>query len=162
MPDAAMLDQWAAWLDPGKLNETANRQKSWRRCFAHIFDAPAEPFRTRHHKTLGAVLAAWRENPATQSDVDDYARQIGLSISFRKGDTDQRFETARLFIPSNSASLHALFAGTPWAGRLGAPGPWAGVLRQMPEQLWDYGKSDKGLPSKVAGIMIELAAALEV
>jgi len=71
------------------------------------------------------------------------------------------FDTARLFVPAKHPALHQLFAGTPWAGRMAAPGPWAGVLRQMPKELWFNGKCDKGLDAKASGLFISLAAALE-
>ena len=54
--------------------------------------------------------------------------------------------------------LHALFEGTPWGGRLGAPGPWGTVLRQMPREYWTVSTCDKGLNKAAKGLMISLLA----
>jgi hypothetical protein len=109
---------------------------------------------------VGAVLAGFRETK-NRTDADHYLPQLGLTLSWERDDALQVYETARLFVPAKSPALYALFAGTPWAGRPAAPGPWAGVLRQMPRGLWESGKCGKGLDKKASGIFIRLADALE-
>ncbi|MGH6972283.1 MAG: hypothetical protein ACREEQ_11795, partial [Caulobacteraceae bacterium] len=161
MPSAEDLAQWAAWLKPNELAETAEREKSWRRCFGYMLQAQPEIFRTRHFKSLGAVLETFRARPDVVGDVEDYLPHADLALTWPKDEPLRTFDNARLFIPASSAALHQLFAGTGWAGRLGAPGPWIGVLRQAPKDLWSPGKSDKGLDRKRSGIFVRLAAALE-
>jgi hypothetical protein len=161
MPDAATLDEWAAWLAPDDLAETAGRQKTWRRCLDYLMNATPETFRTRHFKSIGAVLASFRQRTEALGDLDDYLPAVGLAFSWPEEQREHTYATGRLFVPTSSPPLHALFEGTPWAGRLAAPGPWNGVLRQMPRHLWENGKCDKGLDRKAAGIFIDLAKALE-
>lgn len=160
MPGRADLEQWSAWLRADQLNETATREKTWRRCFIHMLNAQPEAMRTRAMKSVGEVLQKYRDIDNLE-DADDYLRLVGLSLSFCKDDVEKKFTTARLFVPAKHPALHQLFVGTPWAGRLSAPGPWAGVLRQMPKGLWVNGKCDKGLDAKASGIFISLAGALE-
>jgi hypothetical protein len=161
LPDEVELEQWRAWLKPTELAETATREKTWRRCLVHLLDAQPEVFRSRHYKSVGAVLDAFKQKPDFIGDLEDYLPQVGLALSFRRGETQHTWDRARLFVPAKSAALHALYAGTPWAGRPAAPGPWVGVLRQMPRELWENGKSDKGLDRKASGLFINLADALE-
>lgn len=161
MPAPPELLQWAAWLAPDKLAETATREKTWRRCFTHMLAAQPELWRTRHYKSVGAVLEAYKGKPDFVSDIEEYLPQMGLSISWPKAEAIKDFNNARLFVPAKHPALHGLFSGTPWAGRLAAPGPWVGVLRQMPRELWENGKCDKGLDAKASGIFIQLKAALD-
>lgn len=163
LPDPAELAQWGAWLKADTLSETSEREKTWRRCFTHTLNAQPDVFRSRHHKSVGSVLLAWRDKgDGAFGDVEDYLPQVGLSVSWRDDELDRTFATARLFVAANNPATHALFVGSRWAGRLGAPGPWAPVLRQMPKHLWKNGKCDKGLDRKASGLFINLAAALEV
>ena len=96
-----------------------------------------------------------------RDDAEARLPEVGLTISWERGEPED-FEHARLFIPTKHPALHALFAGTSWAGRLGENGPWAGVLRQMPHQLRENGKCDKGLDRKMAGLFVRLADVLEI
>lgn len=161
MPHASELDEWKAWLQADQLAETATREKTWRRCFTHMLQAQPDVFRNQHHKSIGSALEVWKKNADAWVDVEKALALIGLSISYPKDEPLCDFSTARLFVPARHPALNALFAGTPWAGRLAAPGPWAGVLRQMPRELWENGKCDKGLDKKASGLFISLAAALE-
>lgn len=162
LPSPGELAQWAEWLRPDQLAETATREKTWRRCLMHLLGAQPEVFRTRARHSVGDVLDYWRRNDADGfADVESYLPQVGLTISWAREELEHRWDNARLFVPAKSPSLHALFIGTPWAGRLAAPGPWVGVLRQMSRELWENGKCDKGLDAKASGVFIQLAAALE-
>lgn len=161
MPTAAELAQWGALLRADELAETAGRERTWQRCLKYILGAQPEIFRQRHYKSVGDVLAAYRTNPSNSADVEDYLPQVGLTLSWPRDDVMRSFETGRLFVPATSAALHHLFVGTPWAGRLAAPGPWIGVLRQAPKALWANGVCDKGLDRKARGIFIDLTKALE-
>jgi hypothetical protein len=158
MPTTAELAEWATWLKADELAETSTREKTWRRCWKIMFDVQPDVFRTRHFKSVGAVLAAWKERPDQFGDVEEYLPQVGLTVSFER-DAARSWEDARLFVPTNHPAVRALFEGTPWAGRLAAPGPWNGVLRQMPRHLWENGKCNKGLDAKAAGVFIRLADA---
>ena len=88
-----------------------------------------------------------------------------MTISWPRDDYGQpvleEWATARLFIPAKHPGLNILYAGTPWAGRMGTPGPWTGVLRQMPPHLWKPGKCDRGLDKKASGILVNLADVFE-
>ncbi|HEV2530933.1 hypothetical protein [Phenylobacterium sp.] len=160
MPGKADLAQWTAWLSADQLAETATREKTWRRCFTHMLQAQPDVYRSYAKKSVAAYIEAWRD----KGHVDDVLvrlPEVGLSVSWPKGAPEGDFLSARLFVPAKHPALHTLFAGTPWAGRMAAPGPWAGVLRQMPRELWENGKCDKGLDRKASGIFINLAEALE-
>lgn len=175
MPDEAELAEWAALLRPDRLVETSGREKTWRRAFMHLVEAQPETLRHLSHKSLGSILLAWRrsfepgysmEDGSTASllQVMNHLTLFGMSISWGKDQhgapLPETWEYARLFVPAKHPGLNSLFAGTPWAGRMGAPGPWLGVLRQMPRHLWEPGKCDKGLDRKASGIFINLAEAL--
>lgn len=170
MPEAAELAEWAALLKPDTLVETSGREKTWRRAFVHVFEAQPENLRHSTHKSVGSMLMGFRNNftdeepKSSRDDVMNVLKLFGMSLSWG---TDQHgaplpetWEYARLFIPAKHPGLNILFAGTPWPGRMGAPGPWLGVLRQMPAHLWKPGKCDKGLDKKASGIFIMLADAL--
>ena len=159
MPDAEELAQWAKWLAPDALIETSGREKTWRRCLAHMLQAQPETLRTRGFKSLGAALESWRKTGGLD-DAEQTCGLLGLAISFPEGAANGVYEDGWLFVPTNHAAVHQVFVGTPWAGRLAAPGPWAGVLRQMPRHVWRNGKCDKGLDRKSSGVFIHLAAAL--
>jgi hypothetical protein len=161
MPDTAELEEWTQLLRPDRLVETSGREKTWRRCFIHMLDAQPDTLRNAGKKSLSSALIEWREN---QFDPTDTLRMFGMAISWGKDQhgapNPETWEYARLFIPAKHPGLNTLFSGTPWAGRMGAPGPWLGVLRQMPKGLWKEGKCDKGLDRKASGIFINLADAL--
>ena len=169
MPDAGALDEWRTLLPPLELAETAAREETWQRCFWLLMDAQPEVLRTRHHRSIGAAVAEWRDAEAREPgsgatsqlhSLEEVLTICGLALSFPKG-FDTQFDHARLFVPFKSPGLHALFDGSPWAGRQGAPGPWGGVLRQAPRELWTASVCDKGLNRAARGLMISLKAALE-
>lgn len=169
MPDEVELAEWVALLAPNTLTETSGKEKTWRRCFMHLLEAQPETLRnSRAAKSVGAALLSWRDSETGSLDMifspDETLRLFGMAISFGKDQhgaaNPQTWQYARLFIPAKHPGLNTLFAGTPWAGRMGAPGPWLGVLRQMPRHLWEPGKCDKGLDRKASGVFIELAEAL--
>lgn len=161
LPDASELKEWTDLLRPDRLVETSGREKTWRRCFMHLMEAQPEVIRHTSKKSVGAALMDWRENGY---DPQDTLKMFGMAISWGKDDfgaaMPETWDYARLFVPAKHPGLNSLFAGTPWAGRMGAPGPWLGVLRQMPKHLWKEGKCDKGLDKKASGIFINLDAAL--
>jgi hypothetical protein len=161
LPTAEDMAQWCAWLKPSELAETATQEASWRRCFTHMLLAQPEVLRQQAGKvrSIGDALERFRADAAGDLDAIAVAKLNGLALSWPKGET-QLFENARLFVPAKHPALHSLFAGTPWAGRLGAPGPWIGVLRQMPVELFHNGKGE-GLDGKASGMFIHLAKALE-
>lgn len=172
MPDEAELAEWATLLKPDTLVETSGRERTWRRAFMHLLQAQAEVLRHGTHRSVGSVLLGYRtsfepgtsEKTAGLADVMNVLTLFGMSISWGKDQhgapLPETWEYARLFVPAKHPGLTLLFAGSPWPGRMGAPGPWLGVLRQMPRHLWKNGKCDKGLDDKASGIFINLADAL--
>ncbi len=161
MPTEDDLAPWRDWLAPHELAETATREASWERCWWHMMDAQPESLKTAARRSVGAAVNAWRS--AGFGELEAVTRtltHVGLALSWPKG-CEETFELARLFVPLKSPPLHELFAGTPWKGRLGAPGPWGGVLRQMPKHLWKMSTCDKTLNRAARGLMIDLAALLE-
>ncbi len=146
-PDAGELAQWGERLDASRLMETAGRQKTWQRCLAHLLDANPEALRTWTHKSIGSALDAFRLRPSDAfEELQRVLKACGLLMRFGRFDA-REITTARLFVPNASPSLHAVFEGTAWAGRLGAPGPWGPVLRQMPRDCW------VSTPARVGGRM---------
>lgn len=174
MPEPAELLEWQALLKATTLVETSGRERTWRRAFMHLIDAQPDSLRTLTHKSVGSALLAWRNNfgrldvvekKASLEDVLFTLKHFGMTISFGRdqfgADLPEEWKHARLFIPAKHPGLNVLFAGTPWAGRMGAGGPWLNVLRQMPKHLWTPGKCDKGLDKKASGIFVNLAEALD-
>lgn len=172
MPDDVEIQLWQGLLKAEQLVETSGREKTWRRAFMHMIDAQPEQLRTNRHKSIGSVLLAWRGNftpgfvgdKASIDDVIYTLKTFGMTVSWGKDQFNQpqleEWATARLFIPAKHPGLNVLFAGTPWAGRMGTPGPWVGVMRQMPKHLWKPGKCDRGLDAKASGIFVNLADVL--
>ena len=168
-PDAGELRQWATWLKPEALEETSEKQSTWQRCWWHMMEAQPEVWRASSVKSVGQVLTDWRTWCDDQSDTIDIKKraeevnqklaQVGLAISFPKG-ADHVFRAARLFVPLKQPALHSLFADTAWAGRQGQPGPWGGVLRQMPQEYWFISTCDRVVNVAQKGLMIELAMVL--
>lgn len=161
LPDETELAKWAALLAPQTLVETSGREKTWRRCFMHLLEAQPETLRTLSKKSVGAALLEHRD---AAWDPHDTLKLFGMTLSWGLDQfgapLPKDWAHARLFVPAKHPGLNVLFAGTPWAGRMGAPGPWMGVLRQMPKHLWENGKCDKGLDRKASGIFIRLADVL--
>ncbi|WP_313010673.1 hypothetical protein [Brevundimonas sp.] len=173
MPDEVELQLWQGLLKSSDLVETSGKERTWRRAFMHMIEAQPEQLRTNRHRSVGSVLAAWRANfvpgfvgeNASYEDVIYTLKNFGMTISWGKDEFGQpmleEWATARLFIPAKHPGLNILYAGTPWAGRMGTPGPWTGVLRQMPPHLWKAGKCDRGLDRKASGILVNLADVFE-
>lgn len=159
-PDAAELDEWAALLKPSELSETSGREKTWRRCFIHMLDAQPDALRTYSKKSVGEALLNFKTSPQSSEDVNHILKMCGLAVSWEDG-APETWAEARLFVPAKHPMLNTLFTGTAWAGRMGAPGPWLGVLRQMPKPLWSNGKCGRGLDRKASGIFIRVADALD-
>lgn len=160
MPEPGELVDWQRWLDPKELDEIANRERTWRRCLVHLLNAAPEQWRTKGDKTIGAVLGELSRDAGWSQTADERLQEIGMALSWPNGHHD--YATARLFVPSNHPAVQALFAGTPWGGHPGAPGPWAGALRQAPRDLWERGVCAKGLDHKSKGLFIQIARALDV
>jgi hypothetical protein len=150
-----------AWLKADELVETAGKEKTWRRCLTMMLQAQPDILRHETHKTVGDALAKFKDDSGVGvDDVVRWIKPVGLSVSFADG-APLTYDNLRLFVPAKHVGLHSLFEGTPWAGRLGAPGPWIGVLRQAPRDVWAPGKCGRGLDKKASGIFIQLAAALD-
>ncbi len=172
MPTAEELLEWQGLLRAEQLVETSGRERTWRRAFMHLIEAQPDTIRNVKHKSVGSVLLAWRNNwggviddKASLEDVLFTLKHFGMTLSFGKdkfgAPNPEDWAHARLFIPAKHPGLNVLFSGTPWAGKMGAPGPWLGVLRQMPKHLWENGKCDRGLDKKASGIMVRLSEALD-
>jgi hypothetical protein len=160
-PDAEQLALWKGWLKADELVETAGKEKTWRRCLTMMLQAQPDILRHETHKTVGDALAKFKDDSGVGvDDVVRWIKPVGLSVSFADG-APLTYDNLRLFVPAKHVGLHSLFEGTPWAGRLGAPGPWIGVLRQAPRDVWAPGKCGRGLDKKASGIFIQLAAALD-
>ena len=163
MPDAAELAQWGEWLRADQLAETAGRQKTWQRAFFYLLEATPEALRhNTHHKSLASALEAFERQPENaREDLDKVAQACGVAISFPKLCTEPpSIDNARVFVPFSSPGLHDLFEGTAWAGAAGAPGPWGGVLKQMPPEWFTVATARKGLNKAARGLMIDLAKVL--
>ncbi len=161
-PDKAQIAEWQGWLKADQLDETSARQKTWERCFWHMLNAQPDVLRSYAHKSVGSAIEAFVRQPANAlTDLEFTLRNCGLAVSFPKG-ADQTPEFARLFVPFNSPPLHQLFVGTPWAGRQGAPGPWGGVLKQMPRDWFRIDVCDKALNRAAKGLKIELARVIDL
>jgi hypothetical protein len=172
MPEPGELKDWQRWLDPRELDEIANRERTWRRCFVHLLNAAPDAWRTLSDKTIAGVLGQMREEDRKTTapvggdpigwarTADERLQQVGMALSWPEA-TPRDYANARLFIPSNHPAVQALFAGTPWAGHAGAPGPWSNALRQAPRELWERGVCAKGLDRKTKGLFVAVARALD-
>lgn len=161
LPDQAELDEWKKLLLASDLEETSGREKTWRRCFMQIMDAQPDGLRQYSKKSAGEALFAFSKGGYGVEDVNNVLKVCGMSLSWPKDTFGETWDNARLFIPAKHPALNTLLAHTPWAGRMGAPGPWLGVLKQMPRHLYAPGKCGKGLDKKASGIFVNVADALD-
>lgn len=159
-PTAEDLAEWSTLLKADELEETSSKQRTWQRCFMVMLQVQPDVWRNTSVKSIGAVLERFRDGPDNADDATRHLSAVGMAISWAQ-DKPQVWDTARLFVPASNPGLHDLFEGTPWAGRVGDTGPWAQVLRQMPQHLWASGKCGKGLGKKGSGIFINIKDALE-
>jgi energy-coupling factor transporter ATP-binding protein EcfA2 len=163
-PDPSQVKEWQDLLRADQLAETSNREMTWRRCFMHLLQAQPENLRTSSKKSIGTALQLFKTNELSAEATQDVLQLFGMALSWPCEDgrkLPETWDNVRLFVPAKHPGLNVLFAGTPWAGRMGSIGPWIGVLRQMPRHLWVNGKCDRGLDRKTSGVMISLAAALD-
>lgn len=161
MPSAGQLAEWSTWLAPAKLEETAGREMSWERCFWYLMGAQPEALRNNHYKSVGAAVEAYGRSADALRDLTDVLGLCGMAVSFGKGAVVGAYEEARLFVPFNSPALNALFEGSKYEGKKGAPGPWGSLLRQMPRTYFTVSTCDKGLNKAARGLMINLSAVLK-
>jgi hypothetical protein len=169
LPEPGELVDWQRWLNPRELDEITSGERSWRRCMMHLLNASVEQWKTLTQKNLGELFAKIQAAESAGEDASGWWTTIierlpalGMSITWPNGAFSGPFDTAELFLPANHPSVQAVFEGTPWSGRRGAPGPWCNALRQAPRQLWRNGKSGKGLDRKASGIFINIKQALDV
>ncbi|HEY1447498.1 MAG TPA: hypothetical protein VGF33_03100 [Caulobacteraceae bacterium] len=163
------LKLWADWLAPTQLSETAQQEDAWERCFWHMLSAQPDALRQSRFRTAGDVLKVWRGSDENTLSPDEEGLSVaktqallnlcGLALSWQKGFAP-RWQFARLFVPMSSPALHAVFEGTAWAGRMGAPGPWGGVLRQAPRYLWTVQACIHLLNRSTRGLMFNLPMTL--
>lgn len=162
MPTEGELAEWQGLLAPMDLAETAEKKKTWRRCFDVIMDMAPDTWRSEGGpKTIGGQLEQVKNDPGTQDAAVKKLAPFGITLSWPDGDRQMAWQGARLFIPASHPGMHDLLQATPWAGRMGDTGPWIGVLRQMPQALFENGKCDRGLDKKRSGIFIKLAQVWE-
>jgi hypothetical protein len=162
MPNPEEMMKWLNWLRADQLAELVGREKSWKRCFTLMLQTQPETLKHKTHvKCIGDAVTTYRDDPTNMgTDLEEVLKVNGLALSWAHGEM-QTFDSARLFVPATHPAVHNLFAGTQWQGRMGAPGPWIGVLRQAPKHLWENGVCGKGLDKKAKGIFIRLKDALE-
>ena len=163
-PEADLLDEWAEKLSPGSLMELETASEGWADCLDQLLNVQPEPFKHAAYKSVGELLAAWRDAKIKTSldpteSVEAHMRKalahVGLGLHQLKTGADG-IHTASLFVPSVSPLTAKLFEGTKWAGR----GVWASSLRQMPRSYWRTQKVLIGLTRK-SGIAISLTAILK-
>jgi hypothetical protein len=150
---------WAGWRRPA--GRDGGREKTWRRCFTHMLQAQPDTWRTYSHKSVGWIEAWGRRADGRLPRHGEAPAEVGPDRQLRPR-AIRGPGHARLFVPAKHPALHELFKGTPWAGRLAAPGPWAGVLRQMPAACGRTASATRAWIAKAKGIFIRLADALEV
>lgn len=154
-PTPGELAEWAEWLKPDQLAETASFVPNWRQCLNHLLDARPDTLRNFSSKSVGMAVDLYRTK-ATDCDLENVVKQVGLAVSW-PDDKPPTWENARLFVPSTHPAVNDLFRGTQWAGRAGATGVWAGALRQAPEAVVSVGVCGKGLDKKRSGVFVNLA-----
>ena len=140
MPTEDELRQWARDLDARDLAEFESATPNWKLCLRHLLQAQPDSYRTYRHRSVGALLAAWKE-ATDKREADDEANianlprrlgNVGLGIVFSKGKKGS-WDGSWLFVPNDHNQLNAIFQDTKWQGLRGSAGVWTGALRQAPQ-----------------------------
>lgn len=160
-PDYAQLDEWARLLAPHSLAELELATDGWTDCLDQLLNAQPDALRNTPHKSVGAMLADYRDQKIEPhlydggaESVDTRMRKmlasVGLGLIQPKSGA-MGFETAELFVPASHPATSALFAGSIWHGR----GVYISSLRQAPRGMWRTVKGNVGIQKK-SGIAINL------
>lgn len=142
MPTVEQIKEWLVLLAPTQLSETSGKERTSQRCFAHLLQARPDSMRGQAFGTVEECLMAFRNGRVGNGDwdaaepIEDVNKRLyrfGVKLSWEKS-AAKDWDSAWLFVPDKHEALHALFQGTPWAGKSGAKGPWLGVLGQLPSE----------------------------
>jgi len=156
MPTDAQLEDYAELVDPCGLVEIRQQMTDWEKCMVHLLGAMPEQLKHYDKKTIGQVVALYvKAEGRSDADMDKLLSGFRLCLSFKKNEP-VTFENARLFVPNIDPALVDLFANTSWAGKKGSTGPWNGVLKQAPRELWEETGSTKGGLGTVRGIAFNI------
>lgn len=158
--------EWIKLLSPKKLNELWAMQSAWRKCLDHLLGAQPEALRHASYKSIGQIIAAWRDKRLTKDSGDltvsederckTLLKLCGLTMVQPREGGGEGYKSGRLFVPFSHPQLIKIYAGTNWAGA----GVWAGALRQIPSALWRSGVAEIDV-GKQKGLLIHIAAILD-
>lgn len=138
--DAEALAEWVRKVPPPVKTVT------WQRMVAFMMETRPEEFRDpkTKDKSLEAIIMSLRDEmksgePHLVKDALDAAnvkvRPFGMFFDFDPEVSGSlSFDDVELFIPNGHAGMVSLMSGSDWGGRVGATGPWHGVLKQAAMQ----------------------------
>lgn len=128
-----------------RLAETANIKPNWERCLDWLLAAQPDAWRGLKMRSVGEFLEAVIKNQL-HAEADETQLQVarqrlaqaGLGLVMRPNETLEL--THHLAVPAAHQQVGALFRGSTWGTRAGAPeGTWATALRLAPGNLAEPG-----------------------
>jgi hypothetical protein len=147
------LVQWRELLQVDSMAEFEDAAENWRLCLDHMLSVPVEAWRNGTRRTVGQVLHEYysaSEN-MTLTQARDLLAQAGLTIVMR----EDYMRRPWLAIPNQNPLTRTLFAGSKWAGDLGAS-VWTGAFRQAPPDLCQPGRAKiNGVTGRASLISLE-------
>lgn len=176
--DSDLWADWAKMLAPGKLIEMQMTSSNWADCWDVMLSASPMAWARYKSKSLRALLVAFRDEKNLEAALEEKEGQtspiqipdrkalikrlrerlgeVGLGLKFT--DRYYDYDSAQLFVPTNTRSLQALTRDTEYAGR----GQLTNALRQMPEEWIEINVVGRVGGTSMRGTAIHLAKALPV
>ena len=127
---------WRELLCADTMAEFEDAAENWRLCLDHLLSVPVEAWRGGTRKTVGQVINEYltKSSEMSLTEARTLLSQAGLTIVMR----EQYLQQAWLAVPNQNPLTRNLFAGSKWAGEIGAS-VWANALRQGPRETIDVG-----------------------
>lgn len=127
------LKPWSSILAAANVAEFEDATENWRGCLSHMLSVTPEPWRNSSTVSAGQILSDYWNNTA-EGDFSTAKKQlakVGLAL-VKVGRTSR---PNYLAVPNQGVLTRSLFAGSKWAGDMGAS-VWAGALRQAEDHLF--------------------------
>lgn len=135
--------EWAKHLPASNLAETTGYSNESEGCLQHLLSATPDLVRQGTRETISYYIGRAKidaEQSVRTNDPDDASRvlaKIGIRV-YRDATlitSDNAGRTTPVWwvaVSSTHPGLNAIFHGTHWKGKPGAPGTWAQALRGLP------------------------------
>jgi hypothetical protein len=137
-PHDGDMRPWCEVLAAARVSELEDANENWAGCLRHLLSVTPECWRNTNIVSVGRILEECMSNTGEYdiSTAKRHLAKVGLGL-VKVGHTS---EPNHLAIPNQHPLTRTLFAGSKWAGSMGA-GVWAGALKQASEKLCKRGQA---------------------